>query len=394
MKILALDYKNDDEFQKIDYATKKFLNRKQLSTNISAVKLRTKYEKIYHQLIKLQREVKRHGYSAFMLTLATYHTKSNKLESIYQILENSTRRLLKSKLFQKFRKEISLEFSVIVLEVPFSDNAGWHCHYHLLLITKYNLTESKTKELERGLAQLWVKALHDEGIGKNQKIDSWLNQHSLKLQRNFRNFGYLVQLRKITERRKNAYKGFSPLNLPALSLIDSNYGKRFREYERFIKGRELIRFGKTSFLGIIFSKKSEITLKEPSTSIDTRGVNTNVDNEVEVKSRWYPSLNFIFSKALRHYRINEKFPSIVFNNFAFWLCRYSNLNIWEVKNFVQYYDSDCFKVKEPPRTKNNPAYDLILSLAFSFSKFFHSLKTVDGFRADSTLKFFQERASY
>lgn len=393
MKILALDYENDSEFKKIDFATRKFLGKKQLSTNISAVKLRPKYQKIYHQLIKLQKEVKRLGYHAFMLTLATYHTKSNKLESTYRILDSATKRLLKTKLFQKFIQNLELEFSVIVLETPYSDSQGWHCHYHLLLVTKYNLTESKTKELESSLTQLWVKLLQREGIGNNQKINSWLNQHGLKLQRNFKNFGYLAQLKKITSRRKNAYKGFSPLNLPALSLINPVYGSKFKEYERFIKGRELIRFSKTSFLGIIFSRKSEITMKI-SSDIDTRGVNTSVDNEVRVKSKWYPSLDFIFAKALKHYRIKEKFPSVVFNNFAFWLCRYSGIDIWKVKDFMKYHDANCFKAKEPPETKDNPSYNLILSLAFSFSKFFHSLRMIDGIYTDSTAKFFQERASY
>lgn len=393
MKILALDYENDTEFKKIDFATRKFLGKKQLSTNISAVKLKSKYQKIYHQLMKLQKEVKRHGYSAFMLTLAVYHTKSNKLESVYKVLDSSTRRLINSKIFQNFIQNLELEFSVIVLETPYSDSQGWHCHYHLILVTKYNLTESKTKELERNLTQLWVKLLHHEGIRDNKKINDWLNQHGLKLQRDFKNFGYLVQLRKITNKRQNSYKGFSPLNLPALSLINPLYGNKFKEYEKFIKGRELIRFSKTSYLGIIFSRKSEITMKTPS-NIDTRGVNTSVDSTVSVKSKWYPALDFLFSKALKHYRIKEKFPFVVFNNFAFWLCRYSGIDIWKVKDFMKYYDTNCFKTKEPPKIDNNPSYNLILSLAFSFSRFFHSLRMIDGIYTDSTAKFFQERASY
>lgn len=70
-----------DEFQKIDYAIRKVLNKQQLSTNISAVRLKKKYQEIYFQLIKLQEECKKQRYSAFMLTIE-FFTEAENWESI------------------------------------------------------------------------------------------------------------------------------------------------------------------------------------------------------------------------------------------------------------------------------------------------------------------------
>ena len=380
-----------DEFQKIDYAIRKVLNKRQLSTNISAVKLKKKYQRIYSQLMQLQNECKVRGYSAFMLTLSTYHTKSNKVESTYRMLNNAKNKLLRNKVFRRLKQDLDSQFLVTVLEIPFSDLQGWHCHYHLLLITKYNLTELGAIVYEKELTQVWSELLHDEGIGNNRKINEWLLSYGLKLQTNFKHFGYLVQRKKIIENRKNSFNNFSSLNLARLSCINEAYAKKFNEYANFVKNKELISFSSTSFLGINFVGKSDTSLMEPPT-IDVSKINTSIYNEVENKSAWSPSLHFVFSKVMRHYRISWKSFRVELSDFVFWLCRYSNIDVWKVKDFIKYYDEDCFKPKKIPVTVDNPAYDLIIKFVSSFKQFLNSLRVAKRRRSPEYFDFVGRRS--
>lgn len=107
---------------------------------------------------------KNNGYN-LLITLTFPHYKFDNLDEILEKMKNALRRFKGSRKYQELKERIGLIGSVRCLEVTHGSN-GWHPHTHDLFFLESDeySDESKMKELEKEIYELWAKACVQSGL--------------------------------------------------------------------------------------------------------------------------------------------------------------------------------------------------------------------------------------
>lgn len=358
---------------KVNLSAKKVLKKENLPPNVDLqiqVKNHTEYFKLLNQL---KENCKKRNLKIMLLTLVVHHTKTDKLEKSYKILQNASKKLFYSVEWQNFKELVGIRDHIIKLETDFADLNGYHPHLHIILICEsYSIAIESFESHKKILSEKYYKLCVSAGMSATSKVKEYMLQHGLNLLSDFEYLAYIADNKKLLKSRveKLPEKNFSPFLFP----IYRGYEKNFKEFVRFMKGKKIFKFSNMTIEGIDFSLKNKPQAK-PFTIPDLSVLNTN-NYELTSNRKWHQIYMFLPDKLLKHYGYiaEDKTLNRIYKKFKVWLCYFSGID-WV--NFYRYIkancDSDLFSVKR----KSAEIPELVQELMQGYENFLSELPASD-----------------
>lgn len=119
------------------------------------------------ELNKVNTAWRARGGSILFATFTMRHQYEDSLQSLWDGLSASWRRLVSGKGYLDLKAEYGIEGYVRVVEVTHGDN-GWHVHTHTAIYLKDELTDFDLSQLQQRLYARWVTALDKDGFTASQ----------------------------------------------------------------------------------------------------------------------------------------------------------------------------------------------------------------------------------
>lgn len=180
------------------------------------------------------------GWKAYMVTLTASHTRGDSLATLLRRTKTAKKRMKNWRGWRALMTAIGLRGYVDATEITWYFTAGWHVHFHIVLLVEESVPIS---ELESKIYALWSKALDKQGmycspehgvqvsVG-DDKAAQYVTKWSLE--------------QEITTRDKPGREGhYSPFQLLALYEDGELWaGNLFQEYADATKGRTSVRFSR------------------------------------------------------------------------------------------------------------------------------------------------------
>lgn len=119
---------------------------------------------------------KQQGGSVLMLTLTSPHYSSTDINSLKPAMLKARKHMLKGvRATKDLFKHYAIEHYISVFEVTYGEN-GFHPHFHILLFTRYHITNPRESVMRLQFYEQWVNACAKAGI------DEPSYKHGLDLQ--------------------------------------------------------------------------------------------------------------------------------------------------------------------------------------------------------------------
>ena len=383
---------------RINRSALKILKKNKLPSNLD-LKVQIENQIEYFNLLnKLKAECQKKNLKVMMVTLIVYHKKSDSLEKSYKILRSASKKLFHSSEYQRFLDLISVQDYIKRLEVDFKDSAGWHPHYHILLIYKNSITIESAKLYEKKFSTKYLKMCINSGMTATQKTKEFMTEHGIDITPNFEYLGYISDYKKLLKPRIDNLKEkyFSPYQM----AVYKGYEDKFKEYAKFVKGKKFFEFSRPSICGINFVGWKEIDRT-------TRNYTPVVPNlselllPVESKDYWCcykiqdrkftVIYEFLPDKMLKHYNISKS--GIDYRRFKLWLCFVSNIDWYNFYNYIKLnIDANLFSTKR----RNDIVPDLVSKLVQCYEEFYICVSLTDsyGFLSKSQHQLIKEFESW
>jgi hypothetical protein len=106
------------------------------------------------------------GHGMSLLTLTSHHTIETKLAELLTMQSEALKLFWSGRQAQAFKKQWGLIGFIRAFEVTHSASAGFHPHYHYLLVTERNLSEAERKQMSEELFARWVDCSLKVGLSK------------------------------------------------------------------------------------------------------------------------------------------------------------------------------------------------------------------------------------
>ena len=356
----------------------KILLKNSLPSNLD-LKVQIENQIEYFNLLnQLKVECRKKNLKVMMITLIVYHKKSDSLAKSYKILKSASKKLFHSSEYQSFLDLISVQDYIKRLEVDFKDSAGWHPHYHILLICKNSIAIESVEMYEKNFSTKYLKMCINSGMSKTQKIKDFMIESGVDITPNFEYLGYVSDYKKLLKPRveKLQEKYFSPYQM----AVYKGYEDKFKEYAKFVKGKKIFEFSRPSICGINFVEWKEVDKTTKSYKPTVPNLSEMQQSEdywcfYEIQDRKFTVIyEFLPDKMLKHYSISKS--GIDYRRFKLWLCFVSNVDWYNFYNYVkQNIDANLFSTKR----RNDIVPELVKTLIESYEEFYICVSMTDSY---------------
>lgn len=103
------------------------------------------------------------GHYAYLMTLTFSHHQGQPLSFLLEGQRKALKRFYETTKVQAIFKKIGVQFKIKALEITYGSN-GWHPHNHVLLLSTKYLGITAFVDVEKELAELWIKACNKSGL--------------------------------------------------------------------------------------------------------------------------------------------------------------------------------------------------------------------------------------
>lgn len=122
-------------------------------------------EKRRNELSKAKDNAAKLGYQMVMLTLTAPHYEANNLGELLKGLRESLTKSFKDRSGKNFLNRFRVLGRIRALEVTWSQDNGFHPHFHILLFVPSSFTKKDFKDMESSFYPLWKHACTSRGLG-------------------------------------------------------------------------------------------------------------------------------------------------------------------------------------------------------------------------------------
>jgi hypothetical protein len=109
---------------------------------------------------EIETTIERHTGALAFLTLTIQHHKGEKLNDLLEALTSAHRRVKQTRRYKQIKSDFGLIGEIKALEITYSDQNGWHPHFHVLLLFENDTFNADA--LKDALYPLWNQKLNDE----------------------------------------------------------------------------------------------------------------------------------------------------------------------------------------------------------------------------------------
>ena len=99
------------------------------------------------------------GGGLILLTLTIRHRLGHNLPDLRQVMSRAWRRLSASRKWKRLREELGVEGYVRTAELTWSEEAGWHLHWHYLVFCAADAPDDAAERMDRELTAMWAAAV-------------------------------------------------------------------------------------------------------------------------------------------------------------------------------------------------------------------------------------------
>lgn len=107
------------------------------------------------------------GLEFVMLTMP--HDRGDDLEGLLDALKDGWDGISKGYARRKDWDRYGIEHYVRSLDLTWSPRAGWHPHYHVLVLTEDPLTDQERRDIEQRWYRRWAEAIEDDGYRRPER---------------------------------------------------------------------------------------------------------------------------------------------------------------------------------------------------------------------------------
>lgn len=115
---------------------------------------------------KIENYARDQGHGLSLLTLTSHHTREMDLGELLRMQSDALKLFWSGRQAQAFKKSWGLIGFIRAFEVTHSAKAGFHPHYHYLLVTERHLTEEERAKMAVELFDRWVESSTRAGLKK------------------------------------------------------------------------------------------------------------------------------------------------------------------------------------------------------------------------------------
>lgn len=177
------------------------------------------------------------GGSAQLWTFTAPHYMGQSLRFLLAAVSKARGKMLNRKSYKAQILLLRLRGTVRALEVTYSYNNGWHCHFHVLAFMSMKASEYDLEEIEDAFSVMWSKACLDVGLSAPSR------EHGVSVENGGRAATYVGKWGVEDELtrwhvKKGKRSGLTPFDfLRAHVSGDFQYDDMFREYAKVFSGK-------------------------------------------------------------------------------------------------------------------------------------------------------------
>lgn len=180
------------------------------------------------------------GYHAYLLTLTVRHDRTDALAELIDALTKAYRYMWSGKTGQALKAALTWQGSARAMEIRHGQSAGWHPHFHVVILTESVLGADTLSALTTRIKNRWIQSLAHAGYDATFDNGADLRTSTTQI------FNYLTKSDRLADEltatdTKKSTESRSPIEI----LEDSRQGDQYaaslwREYVTATKGAKAL----------------------------------------------------------------------------------------------------------------------------------------------------------
>lgn len=229
------------------------------------------------------------GGSVYMGTYTNRHHRGDDLGQLVQGQKEAFKELYQSHAVKDMLKLLGCEVRITAVETPYSDDNGWHPHYHTLFFFKHEISNNG-QAFQTFMGQQWIKACAKVGLKSPSMEHGFVLHDGTYASKYITKWGLEHEITKghIKKGRKNS---LSPFDLLRQSVEQPYYKKLFKQYADVFKGSHQLYWTKGG--------KKKLGIEEKS--------DTEIANETEKESILLKELPFEIYQLITLYSMRGEY---------------------------------------------------------------------------------------
>lgn len=215
----------------------------------------------------------RGGY-VYLVTLTNRHHRGDDLKQLVKGQTKAKKVLWEKTKVKNMLKDLGYVGRITATESPYSDNNGWHPHYHILMFFDH---EINAQGLETFLGYEWIQACGKAGL----KLPTM--EYGVQVQKGEKASAYVAKWGLEDEMSKGHTKkgidgSLTPFDLLRQSADNPKYGYLFKQFADAFKGKRQLHWtnGLKELLGVTNRTDEELAEETENESIEIKEVATQI----------------------------------------------------------------------------------------------------------------------
>lgn len=264
------------------------------------------------------------GLHVAMLTLTVPHYMGDNLKELFKKMGKAKHSLWTNRNSRDyFKSQMPLIGHITATEVKYSDNNGFHPHYHILLILDKQYQAEDLEIIESDLYEFWAEKCVKQGLGKPSRkhgVDLKMGSNAEDMLADYiAKWGLAEEMTqshmKVGKKNKQSLTMWEVLDLSQMEASTRDkYSYIFKTYAQAFKGRRQLFWSKglKKLLSIVETTDEELANKEESEDalIISAVVFTDFEWSIIKKLRLQAKVLNLVESDFRQFGIDSNFESV------------------------------------------------------------------------------------
>ena len=264
------------------------------------------------------------GLHVAMLTLTVPHYMGDNLKELFKKMGKAKHSLWTNRNSRDyFKSQMPLIGHITATEVKYSDNNGFHPHYHILLILDKQYQAEDLEIIESDLYEFWAEKCVKQGLGKPSRkhgVDLKMGSNAEDMLADYiAKWGLAEEMTqshmKVGKKNKQSLTMWEVLDLSQMEASTRDkYSYIFKTYAQAFKGRRQLFWSKglKKLLSIVETTDEELANKEESEDalIISAVVFTDFEWSIIKKLRLQAKVLNLVESDFRQFGIDSTFESV------------------------------------------------------------------------------------
>lgn len=276
------------------------------------------------ELAEAMKSCRSKGLHVAMLTLTAPHYMGDNLKELLKKMGKAKHSLWTNRNSRDyFNSQMPLIGHITATEVKYSDNNGFHPHYHILLILDKQYKDEDLEIIESDIYELWAEKCVKQGLGKPSRkhgVDLKMGSNAEDMLADYiAKWGLAEEMTqahmKVGKRNSESLTMWEILDLSQMEASNRDkYSYIFKTYAHAFKGRRQLFWSKglKKLLSIVETTDEELANKEESEDalIINAVVFTDFEWSIIRKLRLQAKVLNLIESDFMHFGIDSTFESV------------------------------------------------------------------------------------